>query len=216
MGNRANVVCGTLLADGSIRCVTFEVRPERAADREPVRRVISAAFGQDDPTHGDDVAHIWETLGRHRRAGLVAEEHGAVVGHVGLSLAWVDARRQLVEVWVLSPLGVLPERQNTGVGTSLVAAAVETARASGVPALFLEGSPLFYGARGFERADQRGFLPAALERTPRAAFQVVVYETYEPWMTGQLIYPDIWWEHDAAGLRDPRLAELADRFTALD
>jgi putative acetyltransferase len=121
-----------------------------------------------------------------------------------------------VEVWVLSPLGVLPERQRVGLGTALVAAAVETAEDSGAPALFLEGSPVFYGARGFERADRRGFLPAALERTPPAGFQVKVFETCEPWMTGQLIYPDVWWNHDVVGLRDPRLAELAERFADLD
>ena len=82
--------------------------------------------------------------------------------------------------------------------------------------MFLEGSPIYYGARGFERADRHGFLPAALERTPRAAFQVVVFETHEPWMTGQLVYPTVWWEHDAAGLRDPVLAELEERFGPLD
>jgi len=31
----------------------------------------------------------------------------------------------------------------------------------------------------------------------------VVFEGREDWMTGQLIYPDTWWEHDAAGPRDP-------------
>ena len=25
-------------------------------------------------------------------------------------------------------------------------------------------------------------------------------------MTGALVYRDVWWEHDAAGLRDPDLA----------
>ncbi|HET7069259.1 MAG TPA: hypothetical protein VFI40_00410, partial [Nocardioides sp.] len=98
----------------------------------------------------------------------------------------------------------------------LVAAAVETARDSGAPVLFLEGSPLYYGARGFERADRHGFLPAALERTPRAAFQCVLFEGREDWMTGQLIYPNVWWEHDAAGLRDPGLAELEERFASSD
>jgi putative acetyltransferase len=193
-----------------------EVRPEQPADRESVRRVVAAAFGADDPDRGAEVARIWESLGRHRRAGLVAEERGAVVGHVGLSNAWVDARRALVDVWVLSPLSVVPERQRAGIGTALVAAAVETARESGAPALFLEGSPAYYGARGFERADGRGFLPPALERTPRAAFQVVAFDALEPWMTGQLIYPSVWWEHGAAGLRDPDLAELEERFGGLD
>ncbi|MGA8247103.1 MAG: N-acetyltransferase [Nocardioides sp.] len=189
--------------------MVYEVRPEQPADREAVRRVIRAAFGEGGrEEHGADVADIWSGLGAHRRAGLVAEERGVVVGHVGLSGAWVDARRDLVDVWVLSPLSVVPGRQRAGIGTALVAEAVETARVSGVPALFLEGSPVYYGARGFARADRLGFLPPALERTPRAAFQVVVFEAREPWMTGQLIYPDVWWRHGAAGLRDPYLAEV--------
>jgi putative acetyltransferase len=194
----------------------FEVRPEQPVDREDVLRVIAAALGSDEPEHGAEVADIWAGVGRHRQAGLVVEQGGHVLGHVGLSRAWVDARRALVEVWVLSPLSVAPDRQQQGIGTALVAAAVETARDSGVPALFLEGSPLYYGARGFERADRHGFLPAALERTPRAAFQCVLFEGHEDWMTGQLIYPNVWWEHDAAGLRDPGLAELEERFASSD
>jgi putative acetyltransferase len=194
----------------------YEVRPEQPVDRDDVLRVIAAAFGSESDEHGQDVADIWAGLGRHRRTGLVVEQGGHVLGHVGLSRAWVDARRALVEVWVLSPLSTVPERQRAGIGTALVAAAVETARASGVPALFLEGSPSFYGARGFERADRRGFLPAALERTPRAAFQCVLFEAHEGWMTGQLIYPDVWWQHDSAGLRDPGLAELEERLASLE
>jgi putative acetyltransferase len=196
--------------------MVFEVRPEQPADRETVRRVIASAFGAADPAHGSEVAQIWEGLGHHRRAGLVAEERGVVIAHVGLSQGWVDARRDLVEVWVLSPLSVVPDRQGEGFGTALVRAAVETARGSGVPALVLEGSPYYYGPRGFEQADRHGFLPAALERTPRAAFQVVVFDGREPWMTGQLIYPSVWWEHGAAGLRDPALAEAEARFSELD
>jgi putative acetyltransferase len=194
----------------------FEVRPEQALDRGAVRRVVAAAFGAEDPAHGADVASLWESLGHHKRTGLVAEDRGVVVGHVGLSRAWVDARRALVEVWVLSPLSVEPERQGAGIGTLLVAAAVETARASGVPVLFLEGSPAYYGARGFERADRHGFLPASLGRTPAAAFQCVRFAGHEDWMTGQLIYPSLWWQRDATGLRDPRLAELEERFAASD
>lgn len=188
------------------------VRPEQSEDRDAVLRVIAAAFEDD----GARVADIWSGIGRHRRGSLVAELGGRVVGHVGLSQAWVDARRALVEVWELSPLSVRPDLQGQGIGTTLLAAAVEVARGSGAPVLFLEGSPFYYGPRGFERADRRGFKPASLERTPRAAFQCVVFDAWEDWMTGQLIYPSVWWEHDAAGLRDPRLSELEDRFTSLE
>jgi putative acetyltransferase len=37
---------------------------------------------------------------------------------------------------------------------------------------------------------------------------VVRFAAHEEWMTGQLIYRDVWWRYDAAGLRDPLLAEL--------
>lgn len=195
----------------------FRVRAEGGSDREGVLEVVFAAFSQGGrEDHGHDVVRIWDGLGVDRRAGSVAEDAGEVVGHVGLSRAWVDARRALVEVWVLSPLSVVPQRQGAGIGTALVAAAIETARGSGVPVLFLEGSPVYYGARGFERADRHGFLPAALERTPRPAFQCVLFDSHEPWMTGQLIYPGIWWEHDATGLRDPVLAEVEERFATAD
>jgi putative acetyltransferase len=195
--------------------MSFEVRPEQPVDRDDVLRVIGAAFGADGrEDHAEDVVAIWSGLGRHRRAGLVVEQGGHVLGHVGLSRGWIDARRELVEVWVLSPLSVAPERQGQGIGTALVAAAVETARGSGVPALFLEGSPAYYGARGFERADRHGFLPASLERTPRVAFQCVRFEGHEDWMTGQLVYPSVWWEREATGLRDPELAEVEARLAS--
>ncbi len=180
--------------------MSFEVRPEQPVDRDDVLRVIAAAFeghGARGRGHlGDRSATTSGPASSWSRAGTCSVTSGSVG-------AWVDARRALVEVWVLSPLSVLPERQREGIGTALVAAAVETARGSGVPALFLEGSPYYYGARGFEQADGRGFLPAALERTPRPAFQCVCFDALEEWMTGQLIYPEVWWTHDAAGLRDP-------------
>ena len=140
---------------------------------------------------------------------LVAVEAGTVVGHVGLSPAWIDARRALVEVWLLSPLSVHPDHQGAGIGTDLLVAAVAAARAGHAPLLFLEGAPRFYGPRGFRRASELGFEPAS-RRTPDAAFQVVRFDAAEDWMTGRLIYPDVWWRHDAAGLRDPELAEIEE------
>lgn len=80
--------------------------------------------------------------------------------------------------------------------------------------LCLEGSPSFYGARGFERAAWHG-VEAASRRTPEPAMQVVLLDGHEPWMTGRVVYPDVWWRHDAAGLRDPELARL-EKFFAIE
>jgi putative acetyltransferase len=180
------------------------VRPARADDN--VLGVIRAAFG---PEEGEQVAAIWAEVEETGLAlgSLVAEVDGRVVGHVGLSRAWLDARRELVDVWLLSPLAVLPGDQGEGVGTRLLAAAVDAAATGGAPLLFLEGDPGFYGARGFARASAHGFAPAS-DRIPDPAFQVVVLRGAEDWMTGRVVYRDVWWRHDAAGLRDPVLARV--------
>jgi putative acetyltransferase len=179
------------------------VREARPDDR--VGLVIREAFAEE----GARVEALWAEVEQSDalRGSIVAELDGEVVGHVGLSHSWVDARRALVDVWVLSPLSVVPRHQRKGVGSRLISAAVDAARASGTPLLFLEGDPGYYGARGFERADAWGFAPASV-RVPAPAFQVVRFDSHEEWMTGRLIYRDVWWRHEAAGLRDPRLAEV--------
>jgi putative acetyltransferase len=189
--------------------MTVTIRAQRPADRDAVRRVVAAAFG-------DDGLHVVELLGALDGAGrtrvdLVAEVDDAVVGHVRLSQSWVDAREALIEVLVLSPLAVAPSAQGGGVGTALLAAAVEAARAAGVPAVFLEGSPDFYGARGWERGSAHGFTRPST-RIPDPAFQVVVFEAREPWMTGPLVYCDPFWALDAVGLRDPLLERIEHTF----
>lgn len=112
---------------------------------------------------------------------------------------------------MLSPLSTAPGLQGRGIGTALVTAAVSASAARGGPALFLEGSPAFYGRRGFTRASAHGFEPAS-RRTPDAAFQVVLHDGFGEWMTGRVVYPDVWWRHDAVGLRDPDLARLEELF----
>ncbi|MCW2792288.1 MAG: N-acetyltransferase [Nocardioides sp.] len=185
------------------------VRPETPADRDAVRRVVTEAFG-DDGGQVADLVDLLDSSGA-TRASLVAEADGEVVGHVQLSRAWVDARERLVEVLVLSPLGVLPARQRSGNGTALLAAAVSVARESGAPAVFLEGSPAYYSARGFARGSELGFeRPSA--RIPDPAFQVVVFDAREEWMTGRLVYCEAFWALDCVGLRDPLLAELEQVF----
>ena len=191
----------------------IEVRAATADQHAGIDRVIREAFGAEAATEGDKVADLWVEVRRigHVLAEIVAVVDDELVGHVGVSHCWLDARQELVDVAMLSPLSTSPAHQSSGIGTSLVVAAVEAARALARPALFLEGSPAFYGARGFGRASTLG-LEAPSRRTPEAAFQVVTFDSYAPWMTGRVVYPDVWWRHDCAGLRDPDLALLENLF----
>lgn len=151
------------------------------------------------------VEHLDET--GSTRASLVAEVEGRVVGHVQLNRSWVDARKALVEVLVLSPLSVDPGHQGRGLGAALLAAAVAEAERLGAPAVFLEGDPGYYSTRGWSAAGQHGFTkPSA--RIPDPAFQVTLLPAYESWMTGALVYCEPFWALDCVGLRDPLLAQL--------
>lgn len=186
------------------------VRPAAPADREAVRRVVGTAFADE----GSTVTALLDALDATGRVvtSLVAEVDGAMVGHVQLNRSWLDARERLVDVLVLSPLSVEPGHQGRGIGGALVAAAIDAATEVGAPALFLEGSPAYYSARGFRRADELGFGRPS-PRVPSAAFQVVVLPAHEEWMTGRLVHCDAFWELDCVGLRDPLLAELEERLT---
>ena len=180
----------------------IHVRAETSADATEVHTVVAAAFAD------ENVAVLWEDLAAGpRSASIVAVVDGAIVGHVGLSRGWVDSRDRLVEVHVLSPLSVSPAYQRRGVGRALVAAAIEATDALGSPALFLEGDPRYYGRLGFEPAAEHGFTPPS-PRIPLPGFQCVLLSTYEPTLTGALVYPDAFWVHDCVGLR----GELLDRF----
>jgi putative acetyltransferase len=131
---------------------------------------------------------------------LLAEPDGVPIGHVQLSRGWVDAAPRLVEVLVLSPLGVAPAYQRRGVGRALCEAALEHARRLDAPAVFLEGDPGYYARLGWQRASAQGFT-APSARIPDAAFQVVLLPAWQPWMVGALVYNDTFWAHDCVGLR---------------
>jgi putative acetyltransferase len=170
-----------------------------------VQDVVSQAFAGEP-----EVVALEQTLEARRDShGFVAELDGVVVGHVRLTRAWIDAEPQLVEVLVLSPLSVAPERQRQGIGAALCAHAVEQAEVLGVPAVFLEGSPAYYSRLGWQPASDLGVTPPSV-RIPLAAFQAVRLPRWEDWMSGDLVYPEPFWAHDCVGLRGNRLAHARE------
>lgn len=115
---------------------------------------------------------------------FVAVVDGEVVGNVMHSWSSVESSER--RVLQLSPLGVLPEFQGQGHGSSLVRAALNGVRDFGEPLVLLEGNPAYYGRFGFVRADEFGLLPPA--STPAFAFQVAVLNKACPLPRGQVVY----------------------------
>jgi len=183
----------------------LSIRAQAPHEQGAVRNVHALAFGD-----GERVPDLVDALRAPGAAltplSFVADLGGRVVGHVLLSACRLDALPRLVDVYSLSPLGVVPEHQRHGIGARLIEHALAAADRQGIPLVFLEGSPDYYGRLGFRAAEELGFRPPTL-RYPPGAFQVARLSAYREWMTGTFVYSETFWALDCVGLRGPRLAE---------
>jgi putative acetyltransferase len=179
----------------------MQLRPETRHDVAAVQRLHRLAFGDHGGTVAALVAALRPALTRDQGLSLLAERDGRVVGHVLFTRSLLDAPRCLVPIQVLSPLAVLPQEQRRGIGSALVRTGLEVMEERGVPVVFLEGSPAYYGRFGFLAGAGCGFRRPSL-RIPPPAFQALRLAAWEPWMTGTLVYSQPFWEHDSVGLRE--------------
>jgi len=101
---------------------------------------------------------------------------------------------------VLSPLSIRPDRASRGIGTALVMESLEQLAGRDEPLVFLEGDPGYYSRLGFVPGEPLGFRSPS-SRIPLGAFQVRPRPGRPGRVTGTLVYPDVWWRHDAVGLR---------------
>jgi putative acetyltransferase len=164
------------------------IRLATEADWATIPEIHRAAFGDG----GDDVARLVIEL-RERtdlyvpELSFVAEEDGAVVGHVMNTWNWIEDRGE--RLLQLSPLGVLPPHQRRGHGSELVRASLDAVRAAGEPLLLVEGAPAYYGRFGFVRAGELGLL-APPEALSELGFQVAVLDPEATLPQGKVVYSE--------------------------
>ena len=86
---------------------------------------------------------------------LVAVARGQVVGHIMFTPVTLDGERTTFAG--LAPMAVLPEYQNQGIGSRLVAEGLNECRDAGFTAVFVLGHPDYYPRFGFSTAKLKGF-----------------------------------------------------------
>jgi putative acetyltransferase len=142
----------------------MEIREERRTDVSSVRDVNTRAFGRDRE------ARIVDALRSSGAAllSLVAEQEGAVVGHIMYSQASIGD----VKGAALGPMAVVPEQQRHGIGSDLVANGTQRLRRASCPFIVVLGHPSFYPRFGFRRASSYGI--SCEWAVPEEAFMVLV------------------------------------------
>lgn len=125
------------------------IRTERPADDAAIDELTRAAF-EPMPFSSGTEAPIIRAL---RASGdltlsLVAEDDGAIVGHVAFSPVTIDG---VHGGWFgLGPISVHADRQRQGIGRALIAKGLELLRAQGAAGVALIGNPEIYSRVGFE------------------------------------------------------------------
>ncbi len=120
------------------------IRAEDESDRAAVHAVNVSAF--ETPSE----ANLVDSLRQQVRpvVSLVAEENGAVVGHIMLSPVSLSGHPDL-KVMGLAPMAVAPEHQRKGIGSALVRAGLKQAKQLGFAAVVVLGHPKYYLRFGF-------------------------------------------------------------------
>lgn len=129
------------------------IRPERSDDAASIGEVVTAAFGQRQ--EADLVQRLRED--GDMILSLVAEDDGAIVGHVAFSRLWVTHHGVRTPGISLAPVAVLPARQRGGVGRALIGAGHLRLKAAGEAIVFVLGDPAYYKRFGFSHETAEDF-----------------------------------------------------------
>lgn len=142
------------------------VRAEEEKDWAAVHELNVSAFER--PAEADLV----DTLRQRAQpvVSLVAEDGGAVVGHIMFSPVSLSSHPGL-KIMGLAPMAVAPKHQRRGIGTALVRAGLERCKQFGFGAVVVLGHPEYYPRFGFSPSSRFGI--GCEYEVPEEAFMVV-------------------------------------------
>lgn len=160
------------------------IRREAPADHAASRAIQVEAFRQtdDEPIEARLLDELRVCDGWIPELSWVAESDRALVGHALCTRGHVGD----VACVGLGPIGVSPDLQRCGVGSSIMHALIGASDATGEPLIALLGDPGYYSRFGFVASSDLGIAPP--EPAWGRYFQVRPLSAWSPSITGQFRY----------------------------
>ncbi len=140
--------------------MSIRIRKETSTDVAAIEAVTAAAF--QNAAHTSHTEQFIVTALRNAgqlSVSLVADDHGAVIGHVAISPVTISDG---TAGWLgLGPISVAPNYQGQGIGAQLMEQALAELRALGASGCVVLGEPDYYSRFGF-KAEPSLVLPEVL------------------------------------------------------
>ncbi len=160
------------------------IRREQSADEAASRAIQVEAFRQsdDEPIEAGLLDELRACDGWIPELSWVAELDHAVVGHAICTRGYVGE----IPCVGLGPIGVAPNLQRGGVGSSMMHALIGASDALGEPLIALLGDPGYYSRFGFVASTDLGIEPPEPAWGPY--FQVRRLTSWSASIAGQFRY----------------------------
>ncbi len=129
------------------------VRQEKTEDFPRIYELVKEGFRTAQVSNGkeqDFVDYLRNGANYIPELALVAEDNGAIVGHIMLTKTQIDAKARKIETLLLAPVTVELEHRKKGIGARLIDEAFRLAKNKGYASVVLVGNPAFYGRFGFK------------------------------------------------------------------
>lgn len=131
------------------------IRREAAEEFPQIYDLVKTAFQTAKVADGNEQDFV-----NQLRAGgnyipelaLVAEENGALIGHIMLTRTYIHNDDRKYESLLLAPIAVALEYRSRGVGAGLIKESFKLARETGFTSVLLVGDPAYYHRFGFRSA----------------------------------------------------------------
>jgi putative acetyltransferase len=139
------------------------IRPEIPGDHPLIADLVTTAFKTVAESSGTEAGLVERLRQRPEHVpeyALVATAGNDLVGYVLLAPITLTTARETHRVLILAPVAVLPAWQRRGIGSQLIDAVLDLARARQERAVIVVGHADYYPRFGFRRASTWGLTVA--------------------------------------------------------